>query len=323
MLLGQLGDYGRQRGFEIGALTSPLLSKQNSNIVYVDRLSTEALRAKFANDAFVDINRIVHVDVVLNNNSLCDAMSQLGPFDYAIASHVIEHVPNVVVWLSEIAHLVRVGGRLVLVIPDKRYTFDFLRGTSSTSSVVAAWIESATRPDAAQIFDFNAYAAEVDKVAAWAGLIDPAALRRYGNSRSALQLSSEAHRRGEYIDCHCWVFTPASLLGIFAELVELGIMKWKLAFFADTRRDEEDFGLVLERVPDDADPHETAANFRKTLGQVGAGSPVSEAETLRGEVTRLQLVIESLRGSRSWRTTEPLRRLSSLVRGNRMRVPGS
>ncbi len=322
-LLGYLGDYARQHGFEIGALTSPFLSKQDSDIVYVDRLSTDALRAKFAKESSVDVSSIVQVDVVLGDRGLGDAMRPLGAFDYAIASHVIEHVPNIVFWLSEIADLVKEGGRLILVIPDKRHTFDYLRSTSSIASVVGAWIEGSAKPNAAQIFDFNAYAANVDKAASWAGLIDPSALKRYGSIHSALRLSSDAHRSGEYIDCHCWVFTPASLLRVFADLAELGIIKWKLAFFADTRRDEDDFGLVLERVADDADPHEIAASFSQALRQAAAPDPAAHIETLRGEVARLQSEIESLKGSRSWRMTEPLRRLSSLVRRLRMRKPRS
>ncbi len=49
------------------------------------------------------------------------------PADLLVASHVIEHVPDLITWLREIASVLKPTGQARLAIPDRRYTFDLLR----------------------------------------------------------------------------------------------------------------------------------------------------------------------------------------------------
>jgi len=90
-------------------------------------LSTEALREKYQHDPAVDIAQIVEVDFDLAQITFRDALARIAPLDFVVASHVIEHVPDLVGWLSDIHAALRVGGVLALVIPDKRFTFDLHR----------------------------------------------------------------------------------------------------------------------------------------------------------------------------------------------------
>jgi len=60
----------------------------------------------------------------------------LSRFDYCLASHVIEHIPNPIAFFQSIAHLLKPGGVLSLAVPDKRYTFDFFQPAAS----VFAWL---------------------------------------------------------------------------------------------------------------------------------------------------------------------------------------
>ena len=186
-------------------------------------------------------------------------------------------------WLDQIAEVVRVGGKLLLVVPDKRYTFDYLRKTSTLSSLVDAFVLDCKTPTPGQVFDFNAHAANVDKDRAWAGQLDPATLDRYSNPRKALELSRASHREGRYVDSHCWVFTPAVLLDLCADLVELELLRWKLVFFADTKFGDEDFGLVLERAATDDDRVEVAARFRGASVQAAPSEGASETVRAGGD----------------------------------------
>jgi len=310
-LLAQMTTEGR-RGFEVGPLMSPFVAKGHHDVIFVDRLSTEALRTKFVDEPNVEPRNIVEVDVVIpDGSSLADALRGRGPFDYATASHVIEHVPDLVGWLADVAELTRVGGRLLLVVPDKRYTFDYLRDLSCLPDALGAWIQRYTRPSPRQVFDYNAYASAVDTVAAWSLPPDPSTLLRYGDLKSALDLSVRSHRDQQYVDSHCWVVTPRRFLDILGDLAELGILRWRLAFFADTRRDELDFGVVLERTPERMRPDEIALTFRTATGQAAAndaaGAQSEEIAALRSEISALRL-------SRSWRLTGPLRSLAGLVK---------
>ena len=301
------------RGFEVGALMTPFLPKAGNDVTYVDRLSTEDLRAYFAADPEVDANRIVEVDVVIaEGSSLAEAMRGRGPFDYAIASHVIEHVPDLAGWLSEVANLIRVGGQLVLLVPDKRYTFDYLRDVSSTADVVDAFVQGRKKPSPGRVFDHFSLGATVDPAAAWAGDVDPGALERYGSMAAAMDLGLRSHREDRYVDTHCWVVTPHRFLGILGDLAELGILRWKLELFADTRRDELDFGLVLRRASDAEPPDQVAQTFRGAMRQIAQETPLDRA---RQDVARLQAEVDALRASRSWRLTSPARWLKRVAGG--------
>ena len=113
-------------GLEIGPLTRPIVTTKDGEIYYIDHLCTEDLRRKYANDATVDKSRIVDVSFVTGDGDLAHACGG-RQFDYVIASHVIEHTSNMIAWLRDVGAILRSGGRLVLAVPDKRYTFDRLR----------------------------------------------------------------------------------------------------------------------------------------------------------------------------------------------------
>ncbi|WP_369012339.1 methyltransferase domain-containing protein, partial [Escherichia coli] len=61
------------------------------------------------------------------SGSLAAIVGGAGLFDYAIASHVIEHVPNVLGWFRGIYEVLKPGAVFNLAVPDRRYTFDVVR----------------------------------------------------------------------------------------------------------------------------------------------------------------------------------------------------
>ena len=75
-------------------------------------------------DPNVDVRNLVNVDFVLEQGPLREIAANEAPFDYAIASHVFEHLPDPIGWLTELHSLLSPGGVIALAIPDKRYTFD-------------------------------------------------------------------------------------------------------------------------------------------------------------------------------------------------------
>ncbi len=62
------------------------------------------------------------------------------------------------------------------LIPDKRFTFDFLRQSRALADVLNAYLVRARRPLAHEILDFTLNCASVDLKAAWDGRIEPRAL---------------------------------------------------------------------------------------------------------------------------------------------------
>ena len=206
------------------------MTKATSDVLLVDRWSAAELREKFAVEEATATAPIVEVDVVLGEASLLDTLSPLkgDGFDFAIASHVIEHVPDMITFLSDLAALLKPGGRLLLVVPDKRYTFDLLRDLSRTADLIEAWVEHRQRPSPGQIFDYTLLAAAVDVTSAWASAIDPGTLVRYCEPQYALDRCRQSAADGSYVDSHCWVFTPARFLAICADLAGLGLTRMEM-----------------------------------------------------------------------------------------------
>ena len=58
-------------------------------------------------------------------------------YDFVLSSHILEHCANPIQALSEWRRLLRDNGLLVLVLPDKRFTFDHRRPVTSLEHLIA------------------------------------------------------------------------------------------------------------------------------------------------------------------------------------------
>lgn len=70
----------------------------------------------------VDIDDDVKPDVLADLRQVFPLAG--GVFDYAWASHIIEHLANWRGFLLEMFRIVRPGGRVIVIVPDARWTFD-------------------------------------------------------------------------------------------------------------------------------------------------------------------------------------------------------
>jgi predicted SAM-dependent methyltransferase len=258
-------DLRTERGIEFGPLDCPLVTKDDGRILYIDYTTADVLRARHAHRPGKDPAAIVDVDRVWND-ALPRVLRDDSPLDYALASHVIEHVPNLVGWLSEVAQVLRPGGRLCLAVPDKRYTFDHQRTPSRLAEAMSAYVQKLRRPSPQQVFDHHYKVVQLPLREAWQGRLDTSNLSRIHDMGYALSQTRKA-QDGEYVDCHCWVFTPRSFLELMSELAEHGFLAYRLASFHDTRPYTFEFHACLEydpAVPDDPDRRaEAAASFRR------------------------------------------------------------
>ena len=122
-------------GLEIGALHSPLVRRHESQIRYVDYASTAVLRENFRHPG--DPADIVEVDIVWGGRTLRECLD--APVDYILASHVIEHVPDLIGWLLELREALKPGKVLGLAIPDRRHTFDIRRDCPKNPTACTAF----------------------------------------------------------------------------------------------------------------------------------------------------------------------------------------
>jgi SAM-dependent methyltransferase len=254
-------DVATMRGLEIGPLASPRVHKSQGPVVYVDHADAVGLRHKYSADPTMRhrLDEIVDVDYVLaGDQRLHDAVAPDAPFDYVIASHLIEHIPDPVTWLGDIAKALRVGGILSLVIPDKRYCFDLNRRTTDISEVVDAHLRQLRRPSYKQVYDFisKEVTGQVDTAAIWAGTVNYSDTVRSDVEDpdvAALQLCRAVANCEEFVDVHCNVFTPESFLELYEKLARLGLIDFEIAYFAPTERDNLEFFVSLRRLEPELD----------------------------------------------------------------------
>lgn len=254
-------DVATMQGLEIGPLASPRVHKGQGRVLYVDHTDAEGLRRKYSADPIMRhrLDEIVEVDYVVGKDQrLHDAVAPDAPFDYVIASHLIEHIPDPVSWLADIATTLRVRGILSLVIPDKRYCFDLNRRTTDISEVVDSHLRQLRRPSFKQVYDFisKEITGQVDTAAIWAGTANYAETVRSDVANpdvAALQLCRSVANSEDFVDVHCNVFTPESFLELYEKLARLGLIDFEIAYFAPTERNNLEFFVSLRRVEPELD----------------------------------------------------------------------
>ncbi len=242
-------------GLEIGPLNKPRFSKAEYRVKYVDHAHREDLVASYTDNAGMstELDNIVDVDYVWDGlTSLLTSVGPDAPFDFVFASHVVEHVPNLVGWLREVGEVLAHGGRLYLAIPDKRLCFDVNRAVSGMSDVMDAYLRGLRAPSHRQIWDFHSNMIAVDPAAMWAGTVNYDGQLRTDlePDQWALELCERSNQPGEYVDSHCWVFTPTSFLRLYQRLVSLDLVDYSIAAFVPSQPGTIEFRVVLEKLPE-------------------------------------------------------------------------
>jgi SAM-dependent methyltransferase len=229
-------------GLEIGPSHAPLIPKTAGAVRYVDYALTDELRRNLVSRR-VTPDQLVEVDLAWGDNRLKDAVG--GTVDYVVASHVIEHAPDMVGWLAEIREVLRPGGLLGLAVPDRRFTFDILRPESTAGEMVEAHLLGYRRPSIRQVFDSFAGTRPAGHAEAWAQDLTRTLKPVPGKLLSAFDKVRDLQRSGRYVDSHCWVFTPASFLALFEAMLALGWLGYRIEAFHPTAEGDLEFHVRL------------------------------------------------------------------------------
>lgn len=226
------------RLLEIGPYFNPHFS--GDTVQYLDVFDAETLRER-AVEAGQDPSlcpKVIH-----HTNGLGELAG--AGFDAIFSSHAIEHQPDLVRHLREVADALAPGAMYWLMIPDKRYCFDRQRPTSTISDVLDAHIEGRTRNAPRTVIDHFVMSDHNDPVRHWRGQHDDVAVKAHDRLKSALEHIDE--HRDDYIDVHAWQFTPDSFRSIIATLAELKMIPFTRARVYDTPLNQFEFMAVLAR----------------------------------------------------------------------------
>lgn len=204
-------------GLEIGPYFNPICPKSRGyRVEILDCADRDTLYRQGLQDPNVGdkVKRIEPVDYIWSGEDYRELIGSKERYDYIIASHVIEHTTDLVGFLEQCAALLKENGILSLVIPDKRYCFDFFRENSSLSKVIDKYMaKDKSRHSKGTLAETtaNSVMTNYDK------LLESDEYRpmevytsQTPNYKIMKSILEEDEYKGKYIDEHEWVFTPAS-----------------------------------------------------------------------------------------------------------------
>lgn len=222
-------------GLEIGPSHAPIAPKSEGYKVHVvDHLNKDALIEKYRPHN-VAVENIEDVDFIWHGETYAELTGKKNYYDWIIASHVVEHTPDLVAFINSCAEVLKEDGVLSLAVPDARYCFDCLRPITGISKIVDAHLQRA------KIHSMGTAVENILGVTTNAGR----ATWGYGKTRRDFEL---VHSRAElskimkidssteaYSDYHAWCFTPNSFRLLINDLNLLGLISLKEISFGATR----------------------------------------------------------------------------------------
>lgn len=220
-------------GLEIGASFNPLAPKSSGfNCEVLDHASADELKEKYKRHG-VNVNLIEEVDYIWNGEELSELIGKKNCYDYIIASHVIEHTPDLISFIKQCEILLKQDGILSLVIPDKRYCFDYFRPLSTTGDVLQAHVEKRTRHTLGTIFDHFSLAAQKGDSLSW-DKNDTYEFKLRHQFDEAVKIFEESKTNSNYIDVHNWKFIPESFNLVISDISHMKLTNFIIVNEFDT-----------------------------------------------------------------------------------------
>ena len=218
-------------GLEIGAGYGPLaVGRPGLKVRSLDHLDRAGLVEKYARQG-APTDHIGHVDYVWSGQRYIELVGE-ARFDWIVASHVIEHVPDLVGFLNQCAEILTAGGVLTLAVPDRRYSFDYYRPESGLREMVDAHVAGRTLSSPGCAAEHFLNLARLNGQDTW-----DAASRGRPEFVVPIKTAENRYRRalaGTYVDVHAWVFTPSSFRLAIGDLYAMGLIQLREARFHDT-----------------------------------------------------------------------------------------
>lgn len=232
--------YATGRGLEMSPGARPIIERGIArDVVYCDKVDITDWKKTYANED-LDV-----YDVVVLGDQLIDEVFGAAEFDYIVSSHVLEHIPDFIQFFVSAARVLRPHGKIVKLVPDKRYTFDVLRRESTVDDIEQAHREKLRHPSWAMIEDvFLHMDSGVTPTNIWDGSRTPAPDRAEAEARVVI-----AAQQPEAIDLHCFTFTPTNFRVLIDHVIEHYAPSLDVVHIGETRPYTNEFLIELRKTP--------------------------------------------------------------------------
>jgi hypothetical protein len=234
----------QDRALEIGPSLNPVLPKaEGYDVAVLDHVDQAGLIAKYAVYG-LDTSVIEPVDFVWRGGSLAEAV-QHAQYDAIVAAHVIEHAPDFIRFLTDCSQSLTRAGALYLLVPDKRYCFDFFQPLTDVAKVLGDHRAQRTRHSFESFYRAGAHVNNPHTIA-WdqRGIGDPRF--PHGDPKAIRDFAGRSSASEQYEDMHENYFTPMSFMMLIDELRYLGEIDLAVTLLSRARGCE--FLAVLRKV---------------------------------------------------------------------------
>lgn len=231
-------------GIEIGPSYSPITPKKEGYKVHIiDHMSREQLITKYKGHQNVNVENIEEVDFVWRGESYEELTGKPKYYDWIIASHLIEHTPDLIGFLNDCDTILKDDGVISLIVPDKRYCFDHYRPITGISKIIDSHFQKniihTPGTVVEHLFSF------VSKGGAIVWDSSHTGEYKFVHSEDALQAMKSVLNEKVYFDAHAWCFVPHSFRLMIHDLFCLGFIRLQEVDFFPTEGYE--FFVTLSR----------------------------------------------------------------------------
>ncbi|MBF9059289.1 methyltransferase domain-containing protein [Rhodobacterales bacterium HKCCSP123] len=236
-------------GLELGPHVAPMFRRSEGiNVRYLETRSADELRALMRQEGR-DPSLVEEIDYILERGRTLAQHVGEARFDWVTSSHVVEHIPDFLGHLVEVAEVLTDEGVYGLVVPDRNYCFDCLKAPTLLGHVIEAHLTQ-TRPGAvAHMINEWRYGARPQgvKVGGWTEAQGKAPLvRKMADWQK--HVSRVLRTGGQEVETwfgHQWFFDPRNFGEIICDLIELKAIPFQLTALVPTY--QMDFIAVLRK----------------------------------------------------------------------------
>ena len=209
--------FGRKSLLEIGVFDSPSLefltnSDESPLIHYADYLNQESLvaRAKLLNQngSSRDPQKIPEIKWVLS-----DGYEQINvKYDAVVSHHCVEHQPDLISHFTNVKSILEPGGWYLFTVPNKYLCFDHFIPESTIVDVLDSYYTKRTFPSFKSVLEQRVFISHT-----YHDGVNP-----YDSADTSMkekfQQAFDEFCSSEYVDAHCWQFSPNNLRRILQQL---------------------------------------------------------------------------------------------------------
>ncbi len=261
-------DNSHLKTLEISPWDSPFL--RGDNVKYFEVMSAEDVRK-----ATVGVKR--NVDTLPKKIDFVGAKGDLSvvneKFDIVFSAHVIEHCPDLIEHFRNVSKILNAGGLYVLIVPDKRYCFDYYHSESTISEVIEAFAGKRKIPNLSTVINFAYTRTHNSAIFHWFGehgerygyrkippmegdaraeilgeyFFDDGSEVDYQKLARLVKKYADALKENAYISVHNWRFTPDSFGYIINMLNKFNLIDLRLFRLCHTVWGRLAFVAMLEK----------------------------------------------------------------------------